>query len=58
MPPQTRALWISASASENLLKLRITPGSVSESTEKDVFLPKNRPSTTTAAPLTVEWPEG
>src|SRR5260370_9073735 len=60
MPPKTRALAISATASEKLANERNFPGFgfVSESTLNVVFSPNAAPRMKAAEPLTVEWPEG
>src|SRR5260370_12734551 len=60
MPPNTRALAISATACEKLANERIFAGFgfVSESTVKAVFSPNAAARMNAADPLTVEWPEG
>src|SRR5229473_7772731 len=60
MPPKTRALAISATASEKLANERNFPGFgfVSESTLNVVFSPNAAARTKAAEPLTVECPEG
>src|SRR6266436_7473660 len=60
MPPKTRALAISATASEKLANERNFPGVgfVSESTVNAVFSPNAAARINAAEPLTVEWPEG
>src|SRR3974390_583274 len=57
MPPKTRALAISATASLKLLKERV-PGRTSEVTVKEEFSPNWAARIAAAEPLTVEWPEG
>jgi len=58
MPAKTRAFLTSSSESEKLLKERVTPIMRSLSMIKWRFSPKKLASTTAAAPLTVEWPDG
>src|SRR5260370_36084660 len=58
MPPKTRALAISATASEKLANERVFPGVVSEVTLNAVFSPNAAARMKAAEPLTVEWPEG
>src|SRR5260370_40881830 len=60
MPAKTRALAISATASEKLANERNFPGVgfVSESTVNAVFSPNAAARINAAEPLTVEWPEG
>src|ERR1700752_1997817 len=57
MPPKTRALAISATASEKLANVRV-PGRTSEVTLNAVFSPNAASRMNAAEPLTVEWPEG
>src|SRR3974390_2464576 len=57
MPPKTRALAISATASLKLLKERV-PGRTSEVTVKEELSPNWAARIAAAEPLTVEWPEG
>jgi hypothetical protein len=54
MPPKTRALTISAVASEKLENERVVPGRISEVTLNDVFSPNAAASTKAAAPLIEE----
>ena len=58
MPAHTRALWMSASASENDEKDLMVPGSVSESIVNDVSSPKTVARRCEAAPLSGECPDG
>jgi hypothetical protein len=58
MPAKIRAFFTSSSASEKVRKERVTPISRSLSIVKCFFSPKKLASTTAAAPLTVEWPDG
>src|ERR1700676_626880 len=57
MPPKTRALAISATASEKLENERV-PGRTSEVTLNAVFSPNATARMNAADPLTVEWPDG
>ena len=57
MPPKTRALAISATASEKLTNERV-PGRTSEVTLNAVFSPNAAARMNAAEPLTVEWPDG
>src|SRR5580704_4028578 len=57
MPPNTRALAISATVSEKLENDRV-PGRTSEVTVNAVFSPKAAERMNAAEPLTVEWPDG
>src|SRR5690242_5629988 len=58
MPAKIRAFFTSPSAAEKLSNCRTTPGITSDSTLNRVLSPKNLASTTPAAPLTHEWPDG
>ena len=57
MPPNTRALAISATASEKLENVRV-PGRASEVTLNAVFSPNAAARMNAAEPLNVEWPDG
>src|SRR5258708_38606827 len=57
MPPTTRALATSATASEKLENVRV-PGRTSEVTLNAVSSPNAAARTNAAEPLTVEWPDG
>src|SRR2546423_8736874 len=53
-----RASNASSAACVKLAYVRTTPGSVSDVSVNSASLPKYVPSTTTAAGLTVAWPDG
>src|SRR6202051_2281035 len=57
MPPNTRALAISFTATVKLVKARV-PGRTSDVTLKCAFSPNSADSTNAADPLTVECPDG